>query len=751
MTAAESSQRLNPEQIEAVQHGDGPLLVLAGAGTGKTSTLTARLAALLQRDGVRPWEVLAVTFTNKAANEMRQRVMDQLEGVGETPRWIGTFHSISSRMLRRHAKLAGLDDGYSILDADASAAIVNEVAQSLNIDTKRWSKGHLSSIVARWKDRALAPDAVPSEEAQWAADGKGGRLYRDYCQRLKELNAADFGDLILHMVRILQQNDDVAAIYRRQFRHVLVDEYQDTNVAQYMWLRLLTGDNQNVCCVGDEDQSIYGWRGAQIDHILRFERDFPNATIVRLEENYRSTGHILGAASALIAHNTGRLGKTLRTSVGDGLPVRVGGFAEGRAEAQWIAVEIERLKEARGGSPYREIAVLVRATYLTRGLEEQFRWNSVPYEVIGGPGFYQRAEIRDAVAYLQCVHNPTAMVHFLRIANTPRRGLGPAALQAVREAYPSHGTFAGAARQAIERGLVKGRGGKQMAKLLEQIESWRSAAEMLPLRDLAALVLKESGYQEFWAKSIGPDAPVRQENLREFVEAMGSYSSLEAFIEEVELQAAAEADESEDRVRIMTIHAAKGLEFDAVFLPGWEDQVIPSPRALEDTEGKALEEERRLAHVAITRARKHLAITHAQMRFQFGQTQYQTPSRFLREIPAKHTKQIEDTGSKLPAHPVGSELELRAARARPYNSPGWRRMQRQAHLASSGVATRRMVAAAPRPAHRAAREFKEGERVFNQRFGIGEVASCDGSRVEVEFNDGRKTVMANYLKPANED
>ncbi len=740
--------QLNSRQREAVEHLDGPLLVLAGAGTGKTSTLTVRVAELLRQGKARPWEILAVTFTNKAATEMRERVAAALGPDGREPEWMGTFHSISARMLRRHAKHAGLRSDFTILDSDDSRRVLREIAQEMDIDRKRWNDRVLAAFMDMWKNRALGPDSVPESEAQRLANGRGAAVYREYCSRLLALNAADFGDLLLHMVHIFQRQPDIADEYRNRFRYVLVDEYQDTNVAQYLWLRLVTGSHGNICCVGDDDQSIYGWRGAQVEHILRFERDFPRARVIRLEQNYRSTAHILGAGSGLISANTGRLGKKLWTAAGNGEKVRVGAFADGRSEAQWTAGEIDQLASGSGNArlSLSQIAILVRASYLMRVLEEQLGWSGIPYQVVGGVRFYERAEIRDAVAYMQAIAQPGAFLAFERIANTPRRGLGPVSIQAIRdEASRTGGLFIPSAEKALSKGAVRGKGAVGLRQLLGQVEAWRKQMEEeIPVRELAKLVLRESGYLEMWESSSSLDAQGRIENLNEFINALEEFETLDAFFEHVALVRGEETSPDEESVKIMTIHAAKGLEFDSVFLPAWEEEVIPTPRSLDRPLLGGIEEERRLAHVAITRAKKRLAITWVQTRHRFGMIEPRTPSRFLRDLPSEHISILGDAvAPEVEFSGAGSLLEMRASRAEAYLSPGWRRMQQNRTLATSGIANRHEV--------RAHSKFAPGVRVFHQKFGYGQVLRTDGSSVDVAFETGNKTIMSSFLAADNRE
>ena len=735
---------LNPRQREVAEHGDGPLLVLAGAGTGKTSALTGRLGELVRSRRARPSEILAVTFTNKAAGIMRDRVVPSV-GPDSVPRWLGTFHSLSGRMLRNHAELVGLDANFSILDAEDSRRLVVDLARELNIDTQQWTGRILAGAIDRWKNRALVPEQVPDDEFEALANGRGRVLYERYRDRLRALNAADFGDLILHMVRVLQHNSDIADSYRTRFRHLLVDEYQDTNAAQYLWLRLLTNEDKNICCVGDDDQAIYGWRGARVDHILRFERDFPGAQVIRLEQNYRSTGHILGAGTGLIAANAGRLSKTLWTQQETGHRVRIGGFEDGRGEAMWIADEADNFARGASGQkiPFNQIAVLVRASYLMRGIEEQLTRGGIPYRVVGGTRFYERMEIRDAIAYLQLVAQPANHLAFDRVANTPRRGLGNVSLAAIRKIAQEHRLPPlEAARRAIKERAIATAGIRSLTALLDLLDGWKAdiAAGKRPA-ELLAKILEESGYSAMWRSEISKQAASRIENLKELQAELNTYEDCDSFFEHIALVQEEPEEIGEPQLSLMTIHAAKGLEFDAVFLAGWEEKVFPTSQALKNGRS-AIEEERRLAHVAITRARYHLAISFAASRYTFGKMLYHDPSRFLGEIPTAHVErlEVESAGSGfMPGR--FSALERQAARAGKYASPGWSRMQANRDRATSGKAIRRTEPAAI--------EFPVDIRVFHEKFGYGQVLRSDGAKILVRFDTGEKTVLSTFLTPAS--
>ena len=614
---------LNPAQLEAVQALDGPVLMLAGAGTGKTKALTARIVHLLHLRKARPNEILAVTFTNKAAREMKLRVGRMLGEVAEGMPWMGTFHSLSAKILRRHAELVGLKPTFTILDTDDQIRLLKQLILAANIDEKRWPARMLAGLIDSWKNRAWTPEKVPSSEAS-AYNNRGTELYAAYQDRLKSLNATDFGDLLLHCVTIFQTRPDVLEQYQRWFRYILVDEYQDTNVAQYLWLRLLAQAHKNICCVGDDDQSIYGWRGAEVGNILRFEKDFPGARVIRLEQNYRSTGHILGAASGIIAKNNGRLGKTLWTAGELGEKVRLIGHWDGEEEARWIGEEIEAIQRGTRGMEPKDLnhqAILVRASHQMRAFEDRFLTIGLPYRVIGGPRFYERQEIRDAMAYFRLAVSPDDDLAFERVVNLPKRGLGDTAQSKINQLARGAGvSLLDGAREALAKGVIGGKGASQLRAFVDGVDRWH-AATFHPEYDhirLAETILEESGYTEMWQNDKTPEAPGRLDNLKELVRALEEFDNLQGFLEHVSLVMDRGNDEAGDRITLMTLHSAKGLEFPVVFLPGWEDGFFPSQRSMDEQGLKGLEEERRLAYVGITRAERLCTISFASNRRYFG-------------------------------------------------------------------------------------------------------------------------------------
>jgi len=753
---------LNPEQRRAVEALDGPVLMLAGAGTGKTKALTARVVHLLNTGKARTNEILAVTFTNKAAREMKNRVGAMLGETVEGMPWLGTFHAICVKLLRRHAELVGLKSNFTILDKDDQIRLLKQLVSAANIDDKRWPARQLASIIDNWKNRAWTPETLPAAEAG-AYNHHGPELYAVYQERLKSLNAVDFGDLLLHVVTIFQQHDDVLKQYQRWFRYILVDEYQDTNVAQYLWLRLLAGGHKNICCVGDDDQSIYGWRGAEVGNILRFEKDFPGAVVVRLEQNYRSTPHILGAASGVIAGNEDRLGKTLWTDRDEGEKVRLIGHWDGEEEARWIGEEIEAMQRGtRGQKPVslNDMAILVRASHQMRSFEDRFLTIGLPYRVIGGPRFYERMEIRDAMAYFRVVTSPDDDLAFERIVNTPKRGVGDKALQSIQICARENGlSLLEATRYLVSSGDLKGKAKSELAKLIAGFDRWADSAHdgKTSHIELAEVVLEESGYTEMWQNDKTPEAPGRLENLKELVKALEQFENLQGFLEHVALIMDNSSEEAEEKVTIMTLHAAKGLEFPAVFLPGWEDGLFPSQRSMDETGLKGLEEERRLAYVGITRAEELCTISFAANRRVYGQWQSALPSRFIDELPEEHVEVLTPPGlygggygaasPGMGGGGMGAQMEAKAARADAYNSPGWRRMQArsQTRPISQPRESKNLVIDAE-----AVSVFRQGDRIFHQKFGYGTVMGIEGDKLDIEFDKaGSKKVIARFVVAAD--
>jgi DNA helicase-2/ATP-dependent DNA helicase PcrA len=826
---------LNPEQREAVETLDGPVLVLAGAGTGKTRVLTTRIAHILSLGRARPSEILAVTFTNKAAREMKERVGRMVGHVVEGMPWLGTFHSIGARILRRHAELAGLKPDFTILDTDDQVRLLKQLIVAENIDEKRWPARVFASLLDGWKNRGLTPEQVPPGETASFAGGRGMKLYADYQARLKVLNAADFGDLLLENIRIFRGHAEVLRDYQRRFKFILVDEYQDTNVAQYLWLRLLAqspaeqrddapaqqsissslpgerceapsshletrqsihssqedgspghdaarrpGDDEpelrvarparpkNICCVGDDDQSIYGWRGAEVDNILRFEHDFPGAKVIRLERNYRSTAHILATASHLIAHNEGRLGKTLRTEDEPGEKVLVTSAWDSEEEARAIGEDIEQLQ--REGHSLDEIAILVRASFQMREFEDRFVTMGLSYRVIGGPRFYERAEIRDALAYLRLVNQPADDLAFERIVNVPKRGLGDATVKQLHDYARAHRVpLLEATRQIITTDEIKPKPRGALRDLVASFDRWRAQKDTLPHTELAEIVLDESGYTEMWQKDRSADAAGRLENLKELVRSMEEFENLQGFLEHIALVMDTDQGESGESVSIMTLHSAKGLEFDTVFLPGWEEGLLPHQRSLDESGRAGLEEERRLAHVGLTRARKRARIYFVSNRRIHGSWSASLPSRFLDELPEASVEVAEPKGFAGFGGYGGygaSRFDTMESFGSSYRTPGWQRAQKRRGFdeddgfdQTEDMTTRSMLR--PKPRSRApltiegelvakssgSTSFALGDRVFHQKFGNGNVTHIDGNKLTVAFDRaGEKRVVDSFVE-----
>ena len=743
---------LNPTQRAAVEALDGPVLVLAGAGTGKTRVLTTRLAHLLMTRRAAAFQILAVTFTNKAAREMRERVA-HLVGIEPEGWWLGTFHALAARILRRHAELVGLKSNFTILDTDDQVRLIKQLLAAENIDSKKWPPRQVLGAIERWKDRGLTPDRLGDADGGDVAGGRVVAIYRAYQERLRTLNACDFGDLLLHNLAIFQNHPDVLAEYHRKFKYLLVDEYQDTNVAQYLWLRILSQAHKNICCVGDEDQSIYAWRGAEIGNILRFETDFPGATIIKLEQNYRSTGHILAAASGLIANNQGRLGKTLWTEADGGEPVKVKAVWDGEEEARWVGEEIETLQ--RKGTSLAQIAVLVRAGFQTREFEERFITLGLPYKVLGGPRFYERQEIRDAMAYFRVVNSGDDDLAFERIINLPKRGVGPAAMQCLYTAARAQGLSLTEAGWALtETDELKPKLRATLRGLLQDFFRWRTLMATVPHTELARTILDESGYTRMWQEDKTPEAPGRLENLKELITAMAEFENLPGFLEHVALVMENAEAAGIEQVTVMTLHGAKGLEFDHVFLPGWEEGVFPNQRALDETGIAGLEEERRLAYVGLTRARRRAYVSHAANRRLYGNWVSAVPSRFVEEIPQDNVEAEAANGLFAGSGGRGSF----GGGAGAYGAGGFgsgsgggfqfRGSTRQAPAPKTITLDQGAYAVAPRP--RPDAPFAKGARVFHQKFGYGTVTAVAEDKLEIDFDhSGAKKVMDSFVVPAD--
>ena len=744
---------LNAPQREAVLTTEGPVLVLAGAGTGKTAALTARLAHLIATRRAWPSQILAVTFTNKAAREMKERVSAISGGAIEGMPWLGTFHSTGAKMLRSHAELVGLQSNFTIIDTDDQVRLIKQLITAADLDEKRWPARQFAGLVDRWKNRGWTPADIDAAESEAFANGRGQQLYVQYQERLRTLNACDFGDLLLHMLVVFRKHPDVLEQYRQRFRYILVDEYQDTNAAQYDWLKLLAEPRRNLCCVGDDDQSIYSWRGAEVANILRFEKDFPGATIIRLEQNYRSTPHILAAATGLIAHNAGRLGKTLWTEQDQGDKVRVIGVWDGPEEARRVGEEIERL-EARGSS-LDDTAILVRAQFQTREFEERFIAIGLAYQIVGGFRFYERAEIRDALAYLRLIQSPADDLAFERIVNQPKRGLGDKAVATIhRFARASQQPLLLAAAQMLDSDELTPQARRSLGRFVGDLARWRQMATEIPHPELARIMLDESGYTAMLQAERSAEAAGRLENLAELARAMEEYESLSAFLEHVSLVMDNDSVNAGHKVTIMTIHAAKGLEFQHVWLAGWEEGVFPSQRSLDEGGLASLEEERRLAYVAITRARRNATIMHAANRRIFGQWTSSIPSRFVAELPREHIEE-ETTmtgGESLwraqwsertdPFAHLGPAQSMRAST----RGPGWQRASSGGRFNAQPQRIIEAKASAVSLGNKGRDDLALGQRVFHSKFGYGTIAAIEGNKLEIDFEHaGRKRVLDSFV------
>jgi DNA helicase-2/ATP-dependent DNA helicase PcrA len=750
---------LNPPQREAVLTTEGPVLVLAGAGTGKTAALTARLAHLIATRQAWPSQILAVTFTNKAAREMKERIAAITGGAVEGMPWLGTFHATGAKMLRSHAELVGLQSNFTILDTDDQLRLLKQLISASNLDEKRWPARQLAGLIDQWKNKGLTPKQIGAADAEAFANGRGQEMYAAYQDRLRALNACDFGDLLLHMLTIFRTHADVLESYRERFRYILVDEYQDTNASQYDWLKLLAEPRRNLCCVGDDDQSIYSWRGAEVANILRFEQDFPGAKVIRLEQNYRSTPHILAAATGLIAHNAGRLGKTLWTEVNEGDRVRVIGVWDGPEEARRVGEEIE--SHLRRGGSLDDCAILVRAQFQTREFEDRFIAIGLAYQIVGGFRFYERAEIRDAVAYLRLVNQPADDLAFDRIVNQPKRGLGDKALAIIHaHARASQQPLLLAAASMLDSDELQSRARNSLVRFVADIARWRQMAGEIPHPELARILLDESGYTAMLQAERSAEAAGRLENLAELTRAMEEYESLGAFLEHVSLVMDNDETRGGDRVTIMTIHAAKGLEFPNVFLAGWEEGVFPSQRSLDEGGLASLEEERRLAYVAITRARCRATILHAANRRIYGQWTSSIPSRFVAELPRDHIdEETTMTGGESLWRAQWSERSDPFAHvARPSRGPGWQRAAGGSFSTQPQGGRRHGVgdpyarppiearASAVSLGDKGRDDLSVGQRVFHGKFGYGTIEAIEGNKLEIEFEKaGRKRVLDSFV------
>lgn len=705
---------LNREQKDAVCHKEGPILVVAGAGTGKTKVLTCRIANLLS-EGVLAHRILAVTFTNKAAAEMRSRIMD-IVGHLSSGLWLGTFHSIGAKILRIHGSIIGLDSNFIIINSDEQLKLLKQILQDFKIEEKDINEKDLAHKINMWKDKGLTPQQISTHDKSTIFF----KLYEEYQQNLSKMNAVDFGDLLLHNLTIFAKNPEILEYYKSHFQYILVDEYQDTNIGQYLWLRLLASGHKNIFCVGDDDQSIYSWRGAEIANILKFEKDYSNSKIIRLEQNYRSTGNILAAAAKLIATNQSRLGKTLWTKGEEGETIKLIEAYNDIEEANFIANEISALCAQKKSTP-GEIAVLVRASFQTRVIEEKLIEHSIPYKIIGGLRFYDRMEIRDCLAYLRLVSHIDDNLSFSRIVNLPKRGIGKTTLQSIHLYGREHNlSYFKATKAMLQDNCYKKNIHNIIDYFVKQIINWQELQHDMSLPEFARLIFEESGYIKMWEESDDKDASTRRENIFELINALDGYKSLQDFLEHVSLVTDKDRESTQDYVSVMTLHAAKGLEFDSVFLAGWEEGIFPHQRVFERMKEGSLEEERRLAYVGLTRAKKRAFISVAMSRYMYGRMIYSLPSRFIDELLTKNVERIS------------------------FGYYGDYNMQRQA---SKNVSTNyKKDFLSTESKTKQTNKFKTGERVFHQKFGYGAIISIDDGKISIQFEkSGLKNVMCDYV------
>ncbi len=733
---------LNDPQKEAVQTLGGPLLVLSGAGTGKTRVLTARLANLLYSNITKPWNILAVTFTNKAAKEMKYR-LEMLIGPSANSVWLGTFHSLAAKILRQNAELLGLTSNFTIITPDDQVRLLKQIMIDEDIDIKKFTPKAMAGLIGSWKDKGYKPENIDNTSNDFFANGKAVNIYKIYQARLITLNSTDFGDLMLHNLTIFKENSDILNMYHEKIKYFLVDEYQDTNTAQYLWLRLLADKSKNICCVGDDDQSIYGWRGAQVGNILRFEKDYPSAKIIKLEENYRSSGIILSAANNVISNNKERLGKNLRTSSADGEKINLIAVWDGIEEARRVGIEIENLSSL--GIRHDQIAVLVRAGHQTRYFEERFIEIGIPYKVVGAK-FYERLEIRDALSYLRVIQQPNDDLALERIINTPKRGIGLSTTKQIHlYAREKDISFFSATNELLTTDEFRPNVKKTLQTLINQFLEWQKDEKLIPHKDLALKVLKESGYISYWQNEKSIESETRLENLNELINAMSSFDNLAGFLEHISLVMDGDTEAAAGEVSLMTLHAAKGLEFDAVFLPGWEEGLFPSQRSIDELGPIGLEEERRLAYVGITRARKRLFISYTANRQIHGLWQGSIPSRFIAELPKENIN--EDIEGNLGASASSyNQFEFQNNSNNNNYGPGYFRAKKNKISGINQYNTLQAKKNIPVDIHPSSK-FNEGQRVFHQKFGMGTILSLDSDKLNITFDKaGEKRVISSYVK-----
>ena len=735
-------KKLNEVQKEAVLHDNGPLLVLAGAGTGKTGVLTTRLARILMENMALPGEILSVTFTNKAANEMKSRVGNLIGDMVTGLKWLGTFHSIGAQILRQYPEKVGLKNGFIILDTDDQLRLLKQIIKEENIDDKKWSAKGLLSLIDNWKNKGLSPNQISSDDGDYFANGKGKVLYKKYQDQLKFFNAADFGDLILECIRLFNENPDILESFQNRFKYMLVDEYQDTNTSQYTLLKLLSGKWKNICCVGDDDQSIYSWRGAEVTNILKFEKDFLDSKIIRLEQNYRSTGNILAAASKLIEANESRFGKTLWTSSNGGEKVSVTSTWDGEEEARIITDEIEQ--QSLNKKNLDEVAILVRASFQMREFEDRFVSIGLPYKVIGGPRFYERKEIRDANAYFRLAIQPNDSLALERILNVPKRGIGETTLKKIKD-YAKNNNIPtiDSIRDLIKTSEIKPKTKISLGHFIELTERWNDLITKRNHYEMAEIILEDSGYLEMLRNDDTITAAGRLDNIKELFRSIEPFESLNAYLEHISLVMEIDKNPEGNKVSLMTLHAAKGLEFDYVFLPGWEEGVFPNQRSLDEGGVKSLEEERRLAYVGITRAKIKSSIFYAANRKMHNQWLSSIPSRFVNELP-------EDNIEVNLSHFSGNKGNFTDIKEddifdqSDYSTPGWERAKIQS-LSNKRIQEEEKIISVDTNS-----KFSPGMLVMHKKFGKGKIQTVDGKKLTISFGDnGIRKVMENFVNIAN--
>ena len=730
--------RLNEPQKDAVFHNEGPMLVLAGAGTGKTGVLTTRLIRILMEKRALPGEILSVTFTNKAANEMKERITNQIGNLSTGLKWLGTFHSIGAQILRFHPEKVDLEGNFIILDTDDQTRLLKQIIKDENIDDKRWPAKQLLNLIDKWKNKGLYPEDISANDGDYYANGKGQKLYKIYQQRLKFFNASDFGDLILECIRLFENNPDILNTYQRRFKFILVDEYQDTNFSQHKLLKLISGEEKNICCVGDDDQSIYSWRGAEVSNILKFERDFTNAKVIRLEENYRSTGHILSAASKLIENNESRLGKTLWTGSGEGEKVIIKSVWDGEEEARQITSELEKM--SLKNINLDETAILVRASYQMREFEDRFISVGLPYKVIGGPRFYERKEIRDVNAYLRLAVRPEDSLALERVINTPKRGIGETSVKKIRDHSKINNLpMIESIKDLLSENIFKGKAQNSLEKLVNLINHWNQLIIEEDKVDIAEIIVEDSGYLEMLKNEKSVTSEGRIENIYELFRSLEPFENIRSYLEHISLVMEIDSNNAGKKVSLMTLHAAKGLEFDYIFLPGWEEGVFPNQRAIDEGGIESLEEERRLAYVGITRAKKKSSIFYAANRRIHNQWISSMPSRFVSELPEDNTE--TDLSNYSGEKELFREQEFTDFDQSDYETPGWERAKYNSEVKvidHQETANKNLYNDSP---------FKLGSKVIHKKFGKGKILSIDGKKLTINFGEsGTRKVMENFVE-----